>query len=111
MLKSFYSRAVETRTVLSKKGDEAFFNVENTIIISEFTGHVPNYVFQTLALGPRHPVMTKFDEKEVLIELDSFLNFCGKKFNSLIPDSTLTEVNIKTLHYIGVGGIRDCLTK
>ncbi len=82
---------------LSEKQNRPLFNVENTVIVCEFTGHIPNYVKQTLSLGPRHPVMSKFKENDVLVELDSFLNYCQK--NS-IPDCTVTEINIKTLNYI-----------
>ena len=57
-------------------------------------------MYQALALGPRHPVMTHFNEKDVLVELDSFLNFCDKKFSHLIPDSAITEINIKTIQYV-----------
>ena len=83
--------------LLSQRQNRPLFNVENTVIFSDFAGHVPNYVKETLALGPRHPVMKKFNENEILVELDSFLNYCEKHF---IPDNTVTEINIKTLNYI-----------
>ena len=82
---------------LSEKQSKPLFNVENTVLISEFTGFIPSYVKQTLSLGPRHPVMSKFNENDVLVELDRFLNYCDKNF---IPDNTVTEINIKTLNYI-----------
>ena len=41
--------------------------------------------------------MSKFSQNDVLVELDSFLNYCEK---NAIPDSTITEINIKTLNYI-----------
>ena len=82
---------------LSEKQSRPLLSVENTVIFSEFAGNIPNYVRQTLALGPRHPIMSKFNENDVLVELDSFLNYCEKNF---ISDSTVTEINIKTLNYI-----------
>ena len=84
---------------LSLSQEKPLFNVEKTVIFYEFQGHIPNYVHQTLALGPRHPVMTKFNDKDILVELDSFLNFCDKNG---VPDKTKTEINIKTLNYIKV---------
>ena len=48
--------------LLSQRQNRPLFNVENTVIFSDFAGHVPNYVKETLALGPRHPVMKKFNE-------------------------------------------------
>ena len=82
---------------LSEQQSRPLFSVENTVIFSEFTGTIPNYVRQTLALGPKHPIMSKFNQNDVLVELDSFLNYCEK---NAIPDSTITEINIKTLNYI-----------
>ena len=82
---------------LSEKQSRPLLSVENTVIFSEFSGNIPNYVRQTLALGPRHPIMSKFNENDVLVELDSFLNYCEKNY---ISDSTVTEINIKTLNYI-----------
>ena len=58
---------------------------------------IPDYVIQTLAMGPRNPVMDKFDDKEVLIELDCFLKFCK---DNHISDSAVTDLNVKTLNYI-----------
>ena len=73
------------------------FNVTNTVKLYDVSINIPDYVMQTLAMGPRNPIMDVFDENEVLVELDCFLKFCRKY---PIPDSTLTDVNIKTLNYI-----------
>ena len=48
-------------------------------------------------MGPRNPVMEKFDEKEVLVELDCFLKFCNDKH---VSDAAITDLNVKTLNYI-----------
>ena len=52
------------------------FNVSNTVKVCDVSKKIPNYVMQTLAMGPRNPVMEKFNEKEVLVGLDCFLKFC-----------------------------------
>ena len=57
----------------------------------------PTYVMETLSLGPRNPVLERFDPKDVLVELDRFLNHCKKSF---VSDEIITDVNVKTLNYI-----------
>ena len=82
---------------LSANQQKPLLNIKNTVRVYGFDKHIPKYVYDTLLLGPRNPVMNKFNEKEVLSELDCFLHFCHK--NSIL-DKTITEINIKTLHYI-----------
>ena len=82
---------------LSLLQEKPLFNVENTVKVIDVSVHIPKYVFQTLAMGPRNPVMTEFCEKEVLSELDCFLKFCKDNY---ISDSSINDINIKTLHYI-----------
>ena len=43
---------------LSEKQSRPLFSVENTVIFSDFTGNITNYVRQTLAFGTRHPIMS-----------------------------------------------------
>ena len=43
---------------LSEKQSRPLFSVENTVIFSDFTGNIPNYVRHTLVLGTRHPIMS-----------------------------------------------------
>ena len=82
---------------LSLRQQKPLFNVSNTVKICNVSKTIPNYVMQTLAMGPRNPVMEKFDEKEVLVELDCFLKFCKEHH---VADSAITDLNIKTLNYI-----------
>ena len=82
---------------LSLQQQKPLFNVKNTIRIVDVPINIPNYVIQTLALGPRNPVLTRFNEKDVLVELDCFLNFCSDHY---IPECTMTDINVKTLSYI-----------
>ena len=55
---------------LSKEQDRPLFNVENTVICYNLNYQPPKYVFQTLALGPKNSILTKFDKNEVLAEVD-----------------------------------------
>ena len=54
-------------------------------------------MFYTRSLGPRNPVLERFDQNEILAELDSLMEFCK---NKNIDEETLTNINIKTLTYI-----------
>ena len=48
-------------------------------------------VLQTLSLGPRNPVLERFDQNEILAELDSLMEFCK---NKNVDEETLTNINI-----------------
>ena len=89
-----HDKKIKNLSLLQKK---PLFNVKNTVRIVDVSINIPSYVLQTLALGPRNPVMTRFNEKDVLVELDGFLNYCNEHH---LPDRTLTDINIKTLNYI-----------
>ena len=54
----------------------------------------PKYVMDTLSLGPKNAVLEKFDDKDILVELDGLLNFCKEKG---INDDIVTDINIRTL--------------
>ena len=42
-------------------------------------------------------MLTKFDQNDVLVQLDKFLSFCK---DQKVDDEIITDVNIKTLNYI-----------
>ena len=90
------NRHINKLRLLSMRQNKPLFNVEDTIKVIDFDKPIPSYVKETLSLGPRNPVLEKFDEKEVLIELDCFLNYCKSHD---VPNSTITDINVKTLHY------------
>ena len=48
-------------------------------------------------MGPRNPVLERFDPKDVLVELDKFLSHCKK---NCLSDEIITDINVKTLNYI-----------
>ena len=88
------SKHNEKLSRLSKEQDKPLFNVENTVTCYGLDKTPPKYVLETLALGPRNPIMEKFDQNDVLAELDSLMEFCkNKKLNEEI----ITDINVKTL--------------
>ena len=82
---------------LSSEQERPLFNVNNTVICYKLDKNPPKYVMDTLSLGPRNPVLGKFDENDILAELDGLLKYC--KDNNVNED-TITDINIKTLTYI-----------
>ena len=51
----------------------------------------------TLALGPKNPVLDKFNPKEALAELDMLLHHCNA---NNIPDDVTSDINIATMNYV-----------
>ena len=57
---------------------------------------IPDYVMQTLALGPKNPTLDKFDSNRILAEMDSVLEFC----KSRVPDPEMkNEMESATISY------------
>ncbi|XP_057300985.1 uncharacterized protein LOC130635620 [Hydractinia symbiolongicarpus] len=52
---------------------------------------------ETLALGPRNPIIEKFNKNDVLTGLDDLIRFCKDK---KINDELITDINVKTLAYV-----------
>ena len=82
---------------LSEIQEKPLLNVNNTVKILEDNINIPTYVIETLSLGPKHVILDKFNAKDVLVELDLFLNHCQ---NKCVPEETINEINSKTLNYI-----------
>ena len=57
----------------------------------------PNYVLDTLAMGPKNPILGKFNQKEVLTEIDILLN--NLKYEN-VSDDIMNDINVATLKYI-----------
>ena len=52
---------------------------------------LPRYVLDTLALGPKNPVLDKFNEKEVSAEMDHLLN----RLKSIgISNDVINDINV-----------------
>ena len=84
-------------SALSEQQEKPLFSVSNTVRLFELKKTPPTYVLETLCLGPRNPVLERFDPKDVLIELDHFLDHCK---NNYLSDEIITYINVKTINYI-----------
>ena len=82
---------------LSEEQMKPLFNVKNTVRCYQLDKVPPNFVLDTLALGPRNSILSKFNQNDVLAELDNVLSYCKEK---KLDDETITYINIKTLNYI-----------
>ena len=82
---------------LSEDQERPLFNVQNTVVMCDLNITPPNYVLETLSLGPKNAVLDKFEPKDVLAELDGLINHCTE---NNISDQTITNINVKTLNYI-----------
>ena len=67
---------------LSEEQGKPLFNVKNTVICYELDKEPPEYVLETLSLGPKNAVMDPVDLKQILMELDLFMEYCEK---NIIP--------------------------
>ena len=82
---------------LSKEQDKPLFNVKNTVICYQLESTPPKYVLKTLSLGPKNSILDRFDQNDILSELDDLINYCKEKE---VEDTIITDINIKTLAYI-----------
>ena len=82
---------------LSQEQDSPLFNVQNTVMCFNLTTPPPKYVMETLALGPRNSTLGRFDQKDILSELDDLIRHCRDKN---IEEELITDINVKTLTYI-----------
>ena len=57
----------------------------------------PQFVMNTLSLGPKNAVLDNFNPKDVLAEVDLLLAHC-KTHN--VSQKIMTDINLKTLNYI-----------
>ena len=67
------------------------------MIQCELDNPLPQYIIDTLALGPKSSILDKFNEKDVLAELDGLLSHCKR---NQVNNEIITDINVKTLNYI-----------
>ena len=84
-------------TKLSREQDKPLFNVHNTVICYQLDSTPPKYVIETLSLGPKNSTLEKFNQNDILSELDSLVSFCKK---NKVDNNIITDINVKTLAYI-----------
>ena len=82
---------------LSEEQQRLLFNVKNTVVLHGLEEQPPNYVMETLSLGPKNAVLEKFNPHDVLVELDDVLRHC--KDNGVTED-VISDINMKTIGYI-----------
>ena len=82
---------------LSKEQGRPLFNLHDTVNLFEFDIVPPKYVLDTLALGPKNPVLEKFDRKTMLAETDLLLNQLQEQN---VSNETISGINIATINYI-----------
>ena len=56
---------------LSREQERPLFHVQDTVKLFDIGIVPPKYVTDTVALGHKNPVLTKFDQKEILAEIDN----------------------------------------
>ena len=71
---------------LSKQQQRPLFNVYDTIRLFKIDLQLPRYALVTLVLGPKIPVLDKFNEKEVLNPV---------KLNC-ISNNAINDINVAT---------------
>ena len=82
---------------LSKEQNRPLFQLHDTVRLLDVDVPVPKYVLDTLSMGPKNSVLTKFDPKCFLAEMDVLLNNLQ---NSDITNETINNINIATLKYV-----------
>lgn len=55
---------------LSEEQERTLFNVQNTVICYNIDRIPPKFVMDTLSLGPKNAILEKFNQNDVLSELD-----------------------------------------
>ena len=78
---------------LADEQERTLFCVKNTVIKCDLDNPLPTYVNSILSLGPKSSVFGKFNENDVLAELDELLKHC--KHNN-VSNETITDINVKT---------------
>ena len=82
---------------LSREQERPLFNVHDTVKFVDVDEAPPQYVLDTLALGPNNSILDKFNSKEMLAELDLLLKNCK---NNNITSEVINDINAATMKYI-----------
>ena len=82
---------------LSRQQERPLFEVHDTVKFIDVDHTPPQYVLDTLALGPNNSILDKFKPKEMLAELDLLLKNCE---NDNVSFETINDINAATMKYI-----------
>ena len=83
--------------MLSVDQDRPLFNIQDTVRLFDIDIVSPKYVIDILALGLKNSVLTKFEQKETLVEIDSLLHKSNTQSTS---NEAINDINAATLNYI-----------
>ena len=81
---------------LSKEQGRPLFNLHHTAKLFELDIVPPKHVLDTLALGPKNPVLEKSDWKAMLVEIDLLLNHLQEQN---VSNETISDINIAAINY------------
>ena len=73
------------------------FHLHDTVKLVELDIVPPKYILDTHALGPKNPVLEKFDQKATLAEIDLLLSQLQEQN---VSNETISNINIATVNYI-----------
>ena len=82
---------------LAVQQDRPLLVANNVLKLIDVDIPVPQYVIDTLSLGPKNPVLDTFDKNMVLAEVDLLLEFCEPKD---VSEDTKNEIETATGAYI-----------
>ena len=96
---SVESTHVKKLANLSSEQQRPLFEVYNTVKVIDIDFQIPEYVLETLSLGPKNAVVESFDSKEVLTQMDSLLYRCKRDG---ITSEVMNSINVATFNYVKV---------
>ena len=82
---------------LSKGQGRQLFNLHDTVKLFELNVLPPKYVLKTFVLGPKNPVLEKFNQKVMLAEIDLLLNRLQEQN---VSNDVINDINVATINYI-----------
>ena len=82
---------------LSKEQGRLLFNLHGTVKLFQLDIMPPKNLLDTLALGPKNPVLENLDQRVSLAETDVLLNHLQ---DQNVSTETYSDINIATMNYL-----------
>ena len=82
---------------LSSQQERPLFEVHDTVKLVDLDQNPPQYVLDTLALGPNNSILDKFSQKEMLADLDILLKKCQ---TDKVASEVINDINAASMKYI-----------